>query len=122
MTTKHTGFHGRNGNNWLLENAKIEGVGQIDASSLRISCSDRSYCCEDVPSPAVLLSLLKSILSMRDPSASTQSPSRNEACCRVMERQRAAAASGTIIDVVVPAPLDLFPSSDVALIVSYRST
>ena len=113
VTTKYTGFHGRNGNVWLLENAKIEGVGQIDASSLRISCSDRSYCCEDVHSATVLLSLLKSILSVRESAPSPQSsPSRNEACCRVMEKQRVAVASGTVVDVVTPVPLNhLLPST-----------
>ena len=105
VTTQHTGFHGRNGSVWLVENAKIEGVGQMDASSLRISCSDRSYCCEDVHSSAVLLALLKSVLSMREPSASSQSsPSKTEACSHAMEKQRVAAASGTVVDVVIPVP------------------
>ncbi|KAK8815630.1 hypothetical protein WA538_004756, partial [Blastocystis sp. DL] len=85
VTTNHIGFHGRNGNVWLVENAKIEGVGQLDASSLRISCSDRSFCCEDVHSPPVLLSLLKSILAMREPSMSP-SLSANETCVRAVEK------------------------------------
>ena len=103
VTTKHTGFHGRNGSDWLVENAKIEGVGQLDASSLRISCSDRSFCCEDVPSPPVLLALLKSVLSMREPST-PPSLSTNEACTRAVEKQRSVVASGTVVDVVTPVP------------------
>ena len=103
VTTKHTGFHGKNGSLWLLENATIESVGQIDASSLRISCANRSYCCEDVSSATILLSLLKSILSVRAPSAlPPPSSSKNEACSRVMERQRHYAASGTVVDVTIP--------------------
>lgn len=101
VTTNHIGFHGRNGNVWLVENAKIEGVGQLDASSLRISCSDRSFCCEDVHSPPVLLALLKSILAMREPSMSP-SLSANETCVRAVEKQRGVIASGTVVDVVAP--------------------